>query len=108
MAEKEAGGVATDLNLIPLIRHGSPETQDPQLSEILREAEVAHTGTSEALRSMYLLEGPEIWVTWSTARDRARFSGPLTDICRRKGFNVRHLVPVDEQYDYQEDVPLLV
>lgn len=92
---------------IPCIRQGSAEIRDSQLVQFVNKLEAARPGASQSLKSMYLLDGREIWITWSTPRDRGEYSGALTDICTRQGFNVRHLVPLDVHYDYQEDVPLL-
>jgi hypothetical protein len=103
--EREELAMAAQHTATPCIRHGVADTHDPDLSAILDELHRERPASVDAIGSLYLLEGGEVWATWHDGGDRSMFAPVLTDICSRFGHQSRHLVPVDLDYDYQEDVP---
>jgi hypothetical protein len=96
----------TDLP-VPCIRHGVAGTIDPLLIEILNEFGTLHPAHLHAVRSLYLYEGDQVWATWRSQKAVQDHSATLSNICGLNHLTVVHLVPIEEEYDYQEDVPLI-
>jgi hypothetical protein len=90
----------------PCIRHDRVGTDNPLLREILADA-----GTRTAadlnpfVRALYDYDG-HLLATWRNTDARERYAGALTAAWRARmgGSSILHLVPSDDDYDYQEDV----
>jgi hypothetical protein len=91
---------------IPCTRHGEAGVQDERLVNLLESAQrcsdenlVAH------LRSLNGFNG-QLWATWKDDASRTRFARLIDQSWRALGETgpTLHLIPVDESYDYQEDV----
>ena len=89
---------------IPLVRHGEPSTADPRLAEALAIAQAAEVDAARGLVSLLDYDG-QLWATWRNAAARSAGAGGLTRAWAQAGGErgALHLVPSEEDYDYQED-----
>ena len=91
---------------IPCIKYDQPGTADKRLRTALSNASaLAEADLGEHLHALYDYNG-QLWATWRSDGPRRDHAVALTRAwCELAGdARVVHLVSVDEQYDYQEDV----
>lgn len=91
---------------IPCIRHGHPSAHDPRLVELLAAArELSGEDLRTHLESLLDYDGC-LWATWREESARELFAPELTRAWERLGGEqgALHLIVVNDQYDYQEDV----
>jgi hypothetical protein len=91
---------------VPCTRHGEAGVEDPRLVELLNAAQLRIDANLAAhLRSLNAFNG-QLWVTWKDDASRATFARIIDQSWRaldETGPTI-HLIPLDESYDYQEDV----
>jgi hypothetical protein len=91
---------------IPCTRHGECGTRDEGLIELFRAAQhAAAANLAPHVRSLHVFNG-QLWVTWKNGRSRSQFAAVFDQNWRTLGESgaTIHLIPVDDDYDYQEDV----
>lgn len=91
---------------IPCARFDRPGDQDGRLVASLDEAsETVGIDLTTQIRSLYDYDG-QLWATWNDEPTRSSYAHALTQAWHDAGGGQRtvHLLVVDEQYDYQEDV----
>ena len=92
--------------LIPCTRHDRPGADDPLLREILADASHrAGRDLGGELVALYDYAG-QLLASWRDAAARAASSNALGAAWRSRmgDASLLHLVPSEEDYDYQEDV----
>jgi hypothetical protein len=91
---------------IPCTRHGEATIRDERLIELFQAAQrrVA-TNLAAHVRSLHDFNG-QLWVTWKDGASRTGFAQFIDQSWRALGETgpILHLIPVDDAYDYQEDV----
>jgi len=93
------------LETIPCVRDGQVGASDSELMSLLTAFIRTAPSADHAIASLYAQHDGEIWATWGSEHARAELAPTLSALCRERGEHVRHVVSVDEDYDYQEDVP---
>jgi hypothetical protein len=91
---------------IPCTRHGKAGARDERLVQLLEAAQLgSDPNLVTHLRSLNDFNG-QLWATWKDDASRTRFAPLLDQTWRALGETgpTLHLIPVDESYDYQEDV----
>jgi hypothetical protein len=91
---------------IPCTRHGKAGARDERLVELLESAHLSSDANLVAhLRSLNDFNG-QLWATWKDDASRTRFARLIDQSWRALGETgpTLHRIPVDESYDYQEDV----
>lgn len=90
----------------PCIKFDQPGAADDRLRQALRAAsELAKTDLGDHLDSLYDYDG-QLWATWRSSTPRENHAGALTRawVDLAGASRVVHLLSLDDQYDYQEDV----
>lgn len=89
---------------IPCIKHGTSGIADARLRDTLELSCRNGPKLLQELSSLVDFEG-QLWATWHDEAGRGRHSGALTEAWAKISghANVMHLVPTDENFDYQED-----
>jgi hypothetical protein len=89
---------------IPMVRHGVASTTDARLAETLSIAQGLGVDPARGLVSLLDYDG-QLWATWRDTAARAAGAGGLTRAWAEAGGErgALHLVPSEEDYDYQED-----
>ena len=91
---------------IPCIKYDQPGTADKRLRTALRNADkLAGTDLGPHLHALYDYN-EQLWATWRADTSRKSHAAALTQAWRELADNARvvHLISVDDEYDYQEDV----
>ena len=91
---------------IPCIKHDTPGVADKRLRTALgNAAKLAGHDLGQHLHALYDYQN-QLWATWRADEPRKTYAGALTSAWRELAGDARvvHLVSVDDEYDYQEDV----
>jgi hypothetical protein len=91
---------------IPCTRHGECGTRDERLIELLRAAQrTVAADLAPHVRSLHDFNG-QLWMTWKNEVSRSQFAAVFDQHWQALGETgpTIHLIPVDDAYDYQEDV----
>jgi hypothetical protein len=91
---------------IPCTRHGESGIRDERLIELFEAAQRSvATNLAAHVRSLHDFNG-QLWVTWKNNVSRTEFAPVIDQNWRALGETgpTIHLIPVDDSYDYQEDV----
>jgi hypothetical protein len=91
---------------VPCTRHGEAGVCDRRLVELLTTAQSSVDAILAAhLRSLTDFNG-QLWVTWKDGASRTKFGRIIDQSWQALGETgpTIHLIPVDDSYDYQEDV----
>lgn len=91
---------------VPCIKHDQAGISDKRLRVALADANtLAGVDLGEHLHALYDFHD-QLWATWRSDDPRKRHAAALTRAWRALAGEARvvHLVSVDDQYDYQEDV----
>lgn len=91
---------------VPCIKYDQAGTSNERLRTALRSAsELAKADLDAHLLALYDYND-QLWATWRSDAPRKSHAEALTRAWRELAGNMRvaHLVSVDEEYDYQEDV----
>ena len=91
---------------VPCVRYDTPGADDPELRAVLADAtRRAGWPIDPLLRGLYYHD-KQLLVTWRDASARDLGANALGAVWRARsaGSQILHLLPLDEDYDYQEDV----
>jgi predicted restriction endonuclease len=89
---------------IPCIKHGVSGTADVRLHKTLELSGVNRAKLLQELSSLVDFDG-QLWATWRDEAGRRCYSEAITKAWAKisGAANVKHLIPSDENFDYQED-----
>ena len=89
---------------IPCISHGKPGADDERLLEALALARKLDEDVASGLASLVDFDG-RLLATWHSEAARSNHAAALTKAWSQitGSDGALHLVPTDEDYDYQED-----